>query len=373
MDCFDASSRCLYSVHSEQRYLFFENKQYLNLSSNDYLGLSDVALQREFIEKYDPCQRFVLSNPSSRLMTGNSECYDSLESSIAKLFKKESALVLSCGYMVNNSLIGAIADNHDLIVVDKLVHASIVDGIRLSGCDFERFRHNDLNHLRQIIAKKRAAYNKVFVVVESIYSMDGDTAPITELVELKKEFDLMLYVDEAHAFGVRGESGAGLSEELGVGDQIDIIVATLGKSAASQGGVVVCSLSMRNRLINKMRGLIFSTALPDISLMWSRFIIERMPNYTQKREHLKKISRFVADSLSLKNCDSNIIPIITGSNESAVELQMKLRECGYWVSAIRHPTVAKGGERIRISLSADISDNEIAQFIACYSNIELQK
>lgn len=369
MDSFDASARYLHSVHNEQRYLFFENKQYLNLSSNDYLGLSDAALQREFLDLYEPFNRFVLSNPASRLMTGNSAYYDSLESSIAKLFKKEAALVLSCGYMVNSSLLGAVTESGDLILADKLVHASIVDGIRLSARDFERFRHNDMNHLRQIIERKRSSYNRVFVVVESIYSMDGDTAPINELIALKKEFDIILYIDEAHAFGSRGGSGAGLSEELDVGDQIDIIVATLGKSAASQGGFVVCSLELRNLLINKMRGLIFSTALPDISLMWSKFIVDRMASFSQKREHLKNISQLTAKSLSLPDCQSNIIPIITGSNESAVDLQMKLRNGGYWVSAIRHPTVAKGSERVRISLSADISDEEIGKFIIYCKNL----
>ncbi|MEG1634685.1 MAG: 8-amino-7-oxononanoate synthase [Rikenellaceae bacterium] len=367
MNDLDASCRRLYSVHSKQRYLFFENKQYLNLSSNDYLGLSSEQLQHEFLDTCKPFERFALSNPSSRLMTGNSECYDDLEHSISQLFGKENALVLSCGYMINSSLLGAISEPGDLIIADKLVHASIVDGMRLSLRDFLRFRHGDMAHLRSLLEKNRALYKRVFVVVESIYSMDGDVAPIMELIALKKEFNIVLYVDEAHAFGVRGKNGAGLAEELGVGSQIDIIVATLGKATASQGGFVVCSNSVKELLINKMRGLIFSTALPDISLMWSKFIIDRLPSFSSKREHLKKISTLLAHSLSLSGMQSHIIPIVVGSNEAAVKLQMKLRDGGYWVSAIRHPTVAKGSERIRISLSADITEQEMNDFTTFFT------
>ncbi len=364
MNEIDPSTRRLYNVSSRQRYLLFENKQYLNFSSNDYLALSDIDLQGEFLKKTAPFDNFVMSNPSSRLMTGNSICYEELEDAIARLYNKESALVLSCGFMANSSLLPALVERGDLIIADKLVHASVVDGIRLANCDFERFKHNDMQSLRRILERKRADYNRVYVAVESIYSMDGDIAPLEEIVKLKKEFDLQLYVDEAHAFGVRGSDGAGVCSELGITDDIDIIVVTLGKALASQGGVVVSSLEVRERLINNMRSLIFSTALPDISLMWAKYLVDRLGELNHLRNHLRALTARLCDNLKINHSPSHIIPIVLGSNEAVHKAQLRLREMGYWVTAIRHPTVQKGGERLRISLSAGVTMEEIDNFSA---------
>ncbi|MFI3315775.1 MAG: 8-amino-7-oxononanoate synthase [Rikenellaceae bacterium] len=368
MNNINSSQRYLVNVENRQRYLFLDNKQYLNLSSNDYLGLSDVVLQQEFLETCEPFTYFALSNPSSRLMTGNSNCYAVLEQSIARLFGREAALVLSSGYLVNSTLIGALASNRDLIIADKLVHASMIDGIKLSGCDFERFRHNDMNHLRKILQLRRAKHENVYILAESIYSMDGDVAPLSELVAIKNEFDCKIYLDEAHAFGVRGQRGGGLAQQMCLDDEIDIIVATLGKAAASQGGFVVCSNAIKQTLVNKMRGLIFSTAISDVSLRWSNFIIERMASLNDRREALASLSRKCAEKLSVE-CESHIFAYVLGSNEKAVEVQLKLRECGYWVNAIRYPTVPKGSERLRISLNAQMCDREIEGFIECLKSL----
>ncbi|MFI3321408.1 MAG: 8-amino-7-oxononanoate synthase [Rikenellaceae bacterium] len=363
---FDTSKRQLYNVENRQRYLFYNNKQYLNLSSNDYLGLSSLELQNKFMEEVSPLEKFVMSNPSSRLMTGNSVHYENLEKSIASLFGRESSLVVSCGFLLNATLISAIAAKNSLIIADKLVHASMIDGIKLSGCDFERFRHNDTNHLAQILERKATNYDEVYVMVESIYSMDGDIAPIKEIAELKNEYGFKFYVDEAHAFGVRGEKGCGILEELDMENCAEIVVATLGKAAASQGGFVVCSNEIKDVLINKMRGLIFSTAIPDISLMWSKFIVELLPSLTEKRENLAKLSTKLTELLNIKPSPSHIIPIILGSNDRVVQMQESLRDKGYWLAAIRNPTVAKGSERLRISLSAEITTKELELFAENY-------
>ncbi len=361
-----SSARRLYDVSSRQRYILFEEKQYLNFSSNDYLSLSDVELQSQFIEKSKPFSSFVLSNASSRLMTGNTHCYKVLEDALAALFEKESALVLSSGFMVNCGVLPALVQKRDLIIADKLVHASIVDGLRQCSCDFERFRHNDMAALRRLLERKRGDYDKVYLVVESIYSMDGDLAPMLDIIELKREFDVVLYVDEAHAFGVRGARGAGLCSELGLLDEVDIVIVTLGKALASQGGVVISTAEVRERLINTMRTLIFSTALPDISLQWSHFLVERVQAMMGEREQLMVLARRlydnICDSITLERPSSHIVPIIMRSNEAVCRAQMLLRERGYWVTAIRHPTVPKGSERLRISLCCGITNEQIDAF-----------
>lgn len=361
-----SSARRLYDVSSRQRYILFEEKQYLNFSSNDYLSLSDVELQSQFIEKSKPFSSFVLSNASSRLMTGNTHCYKVLEDALAALFEKESALVLSSGFMVNCGVLPALVQKRDLIIADKLVHASIVDGLRQCSCDFERFGHNDMAALRRLLERKRGDYDKVYLVVESIYSMDGDLAPMLDIIELKREFDVVLYVDEAHAFGVRGARGAGLCSELGLLDEVDIVIVTLGKALASQGGVVISTAEVRERLINTMRTLIFSTALPDISLQWSHFLVERVQAMMGEREQLMVLARRlydnICDSITLERPSSHIVPIIMRSNEAVCRAQMLLRERGYWVTAIRHPTVPKGSERLRISLCCGITNEQIDAF-----------
>ena len=246
---------------------------YLNFSSNDYLGVAaDTALQQEFIAQQNFSSEFLLSNSSSRLMTGNSY-YDELEAELEKFYSGKRALVLGSGFLTNLGVLPAVCTAKDLIVADKLVHASIIDGVKLAQCQVERFRHNDLNHLEKILSKHRANYRRVFIVTESLFSMDGDMAPLRELVEMKERFDCLLYVDEAHAFGVYGNRGAGLAAEAGLDSKVDFIVATFGKALASQGAVVLCNQTWYKLLVNKMRTLIFSTALPPLSLKWKKFLI----------------------------------------------------------------------------------------------------
>lgn len=352
--------RHLADITTLQKYIFFENKQYLNFSSNDYLALSDISLQKEFIGELNLDDEFLLSNPSSRLMTGNSPHYRRLENTLASLYNKEGALVLSSGFMLNSGLLPAITREDDLIIADKLVHASIIDGLKLCKCPFKRFRHNDLSDLRKLIEKEKPQ-GEIYIVTESIFSMDGDTAPLPELVALKKEYGAKLYVDEAHAFGVRGNGGLGLAQELGVIDEVDYLVATFGKALASQGAFVVCDALSREVMINQMRTLIFSTALPPISLLWSDFLLKRLHLFGAKRER-------IARSVALLNeagiaCQSHIVPIRIGDNFKTLEVAQKLREGGIWCSAIRQPTVPKGTERLRLSVTAAFDDSDIQNII----------
>ncbi len=341
-------------------YITVSGVKYLNLSSNDYLSIGASNFQEEFFSEL--CRgEYLMSNPSSRLMTGNSHHYAALESKIAALYSRESATLFNCGYSLNSGVIPAITSKKGYIIADKLVHASIIDGIRLSEAKHSRFKHNDISHLRTLL--QRADGEETLVVLESIYSMDGDLAPLKDIIELKKEYNFKIYLDEAHAFGVRGERGLGLAEELGVMGDIDYIVATLGKAASSCGAFIVGDSLTRELIINRSRTIIYSTALPPINLLWSSFILDKIVNMRGEREHLKKLSEYLSKALNI-SYQSHIIPIVVGENSAALSVANRLKESGFWSSAIRYPTVAKGAARIRLSLNSSMSFESIDAFLA---------
>lgn len=352
--------RQLRDVRLDGRYLWVDGVRYVNFSSNDYLGIgSDLALQSEFFGALlsgGLSDRFLMSNPSSRLMTGNSDDYAGLERAIADFYKREACVVLGSGYLLNSGLPGVLCGAGDLIVADKLIHSSLIDGIRLSGAEFERYRHNDMSHL-EVILRKRAmrsgGIGRVMVVTESVFSMDGDVADLAGLARLQQEFGFMLYLDEAHAFGVCGAQGRGVSWEVPE-LRVDILVATMGKALASQGAFVVCSDEVRRLIVNKMRTLIFSTALPPISLLWSRFVVERLSDSVccGRREKL-------VEYVGVMGSETHIVPVMCGSNAAALELAERICEAGGWATAIRHPTVARGAARVRVSLTAALEMDDI--------------
>lgn len=337
-------------------------KDCVNLSSNDYLGLcNDNELYSKFLEE-NSIHSYPFSAASSRLLTGNSTEYSALEMLLCQLFQREAALVFNSGYHANCGILPALAGKGDFIVADKLVHASIIDGIRLSNADFERFRHSDYEHLERILHEKQKKYENIFIVSESIFSMDGDCADLKKLVELKQKYDCLLYIDEAHAFGVRGAQGLGLAEEQGVIADIDLLVATFGKAIASMGAFVVCSEILRSYLINRSRTLIFTTALPPINIAWTTFIIKQLPYLQNKRNHLQKVSKECAQLLQIP-CQSHIIPYIVGSNEQAIAQAEHLQQKGFFVLPIRYPTVPKNTARLRLSLHADLSMSDIQNLV----------
>ncbi len=351
-----------------------DGKSYCNLSSNDYLGISNsLALQQEFFDTLPLEKGFILSNPSSRLMTGNSTHYQQLEQLLASLYGYQSAVVFSSGYSLNSGVIPAITSKDSYIIADKLVHASIIDGIRLSEAQFTRFKHNDLAHLRSILEGVSSECSDIVVIVESIYSMDGDLAPLAELVQLKNEFGFALYVDEAHAFGIRGERGLGLCEQLNLIGEVDYVVATLGKAAASCGAFIVSDNQTRELIVNRCRTLIFSTAMAPVSLLWSSFIIEKIVGMHAERQTLSHLSNNLREGLSsvVKNDlgSSHIIPIIVGDNSKALQVASELRDKGIWATAIRYPTVAKGSARIRLSLNSSLSNDKIRYVIEAICSI----
>ncbi len=347
-------------------------REYCNLSSNDYLGLgSEVGLQGEFLETLDK-ERFLLGNPSSRLMTGNSPAYEALEAALARAMQAEAALVLGSGFAVNSGVLPAVSRRGDLILADKLVHASLIDGLRLceAGVEWRRFRHNDMEQLAAMLAAapRSGDGRRTIVVTESLFSMDGDFAPLAELAALQREYGFWLYLDEAHAFGVYGARGTGLLAAYNAAHpeaplRAEYQVVTFGKALASSGAAVICSEETKGLLVNRMRPLIFSTAMPDMSLLWTRFLLDRLPEFEARRERVRELISIVNNTLQPEvPYGSQIVPIRAGANERALQMAAELREAGFWTTAIRHPTVPQGEARVRVSLCAHHDPAEIERF-----------
>lgn len=354
-------------VRPDGAYIHLGEERLLNLSSNDYLGIATRGDWRD-AALADVRELGALGSTSSRLMTGNSVEVDELEQLLARRFGRESALVLGSGYHMNVGILPALADSHTVILADKLVHASIIDGLRLCSCRFERFRHNDLNHLEKLLGKY-ADHPEIIIVVESIYSMDGDEADLRGLVALKQRYpQIRLYVDEAHAIGVRGAGGLGLAEETGTIADIDFLLGTFGKALASMGGYIICDDLVRRYLVNRCRSLIFSTALPPISIRQTLRIVEALPSYHAEREQLATYTQVAHQRLQDLGLStpstSHIIPIILGEAERAVRLAEQMRRLGYYVLPIRPPTVPAGSCRLRLSLTSETDPRDFLDTLA---------
>ena len=342
----------------------------VNFSSNDYLGLAtDAGLALAFEaywqgrgigNRYGGC--------SSRLLAGNSPLYGAVERQLELMYRRP-ALFFNSGYHANMGILPALAQKGDLVLSDKLVHASLIDGIRLCGADHVRFRHLDYEQLERLLKQKRANYRHVFIVTESVFSMDGDLADLAKLVELKHAFDAFLYVDEAHSVGVRGLHGLGLAEEAGLLPHVDLLVGTMGKAWASVGAYVVCEGVLRQLLVNKCRTLIFTTALPPVNLAWTLFVLERFHTFAPRRTHLQSLSSHCLNLLARTalpaHSQSHILPVAVGDSRVTVLLSEYLQRHGFLVMPIRPPTVPQGTSRLRLSLTANLETGQLERLADC--------
>ena len=340
----------------------------LNCSSNDYLGLaSDTQLQAEFFSNFPTdCPPF--GSTSSRLLTGDSAHHQALEHTLSIAYQRP-ALLFNSGYHANIGILPALADARTLILADKLVHASLIDGIRLSGAAYKRFPHNNIERLTAMLAQYAEHYQRIIIVTESIFSMDGDFAPLAELAALKQSYPhILLYLDEAHAVGICGTQGLGLAEQQNCLADIDILVGTFGKAAASIGAYVICNEVLHDFLINHARPFIFGTSRPPINAAWSNFIFQHFAAWQDKRQHLANISAHLRQAIARQGLpmpsQSNVVPYITGSNQSAEQLSAALQSQGCYALPIRPPTVPAGSARIRFSLTAAMSTQDIDWLIS---------
>lgn len=360
--------RTLPDVEHDGRWIHVEGRTMLNLSSNDYLGLaSETGLRQAFFDSLSG-EDALLSSSSSRLLTGSYSAYTRLEHLLGEYFEKEAALTFSSGYHMNAGILPVIADARTLILADKLVHASLIDGIRLSAARCIRYRHQDYQQLEMLLAKHHRDFERIVIVTESIFSMDGDIAPLSRLVELKKHYPgTMLYVDEAHAIGVRGRKGLGIAEEQGCIRDIDFLCGTFGKALASVGAYVVCNRTVRDYLVNRMRTFIFTTALPPLNVAWTCWVMEHLPGMDARRRHLAVLSAHLREALRKRGyvcpSDSHIVPMIVGGSHDTVIKAEQMQRHGFYILPVRPPTVPENTSRLRFSLTAGMTLPELEQLI----------
>ncbi len=336
----------------DEKYIYFKGKKLLNLSSNNYLNFADnKQITEEFLDAVGT--EYSLGSASARLLTGTLPVYGELENLLSDLYGKEAALLYNSGYHANVGIASALNQKGDVIFSDKLNHASIIDGMKLSDGKFFRFPHNNMEALEKLLIRERENYKNAFIITESVFSMDGDIEDLKKIIELKKKYNCNLIIDEAHAFGVFGEKGLGVAEELGIINDVDLIVGTFGKAVGSMGAFVVGSKTLIDFLINKSRSFIFSTALPPINIAFTKWIIEnKFPLVKEKRKRMLSIAKKFGS-------DSHIIPVVVGENKDTVDLCEVLFHNGYFTLPIRPPTVPVGTSRLRLSLTCEIEEQEL--------------
>lgn len=338
--------------------------------SNNYLGLaSHPALQEAAVRAV---RSYGYGAAGSRLISGTMRPHVELEERLARLFGKEAALVFPSGWTANEAVIKTIPQAGDLVLLDKLDHASIIDAARSGAAGFRTYRRDRLGRLERLLAEKQSAHK--FIVTESVFSMDGDTADLAKLVKLKKDCGGFLIVDEAHAFGCRGARGAGLAEEMGVLEDVDIIVATLSKAVGATGGVVAGPRCVIEYLVNKARSFIYTTAPSPVNCAVAQRALDVIASEPQRRERLNANAAYLRSRLEKLGIDigtssSHIIPVIVGSASAALEVSRRLYDTGYLVVAIRPPTVPAGTARLRISVQSEHSKEQLEGLCEALANV----
>lgn len=338
-----------------------DGRRLADFSSNDYLGLSRhpalIARAAEWAREWGA------GSGASRLVRGELAPFARIEAKIARAKGTEAALVLASGFQANASVLPALFDAKALVFTDRLNHASLHHGCAAAGVHQIRFRHNDLEHLAELLAKHAPEGRPMFVVTETVFSMDGDRADVPGLVELTERFGAFLYLDEAHATGVLGEAGFGLA--AGYGGRIGLVMGTFSKALGGFGAYVACSAALRDYLINRCGGLIYATALPPPVLGTMDAALDLVPTLAAERRHLQHVAalfraRMAAAGLDTGASSTQIVPVILGSEDRALRVAKALEAEGFLGVAIRPPTVPAGTSRIRFAFSALHSEALVA-------------
>lgn len=348
-----------------------EGKTLLHFSSNNYLGLAGHPTLKSAAIK--AIQDWGVGGGASRLVSGNSRLYFELETRIAKFKNTESALVFPSGYAANIGSIGALAQKHDLIFADRLCHASLIDGARLSKATLRVYRHKDTEQLAKLLRRKKKK-EQTLIITDGVFSMDGDIAPLAEILRLAEEFDALIYLDDAHATGVLGSNGRGTCDHFGLSSPRIIQMGTLSKALGSLGGFIATDRVFIEYLINKARPFIYTTALPPALLATALAGFDLIENDPEIRNRLWQLTRHVRtqiNQMGFNTCGSEtpIIPILIGPTETALTFSQKFLEEGIYIPAIRPPTVPDGTSRLRISLMATHTDEQIQFLLNSLENI----
>lgn len=344
-----------------------DGRPLLNLASNDYLALARhpdvIAAARRALYDYGA------GATASRMVTGTLPCHTILEERLASHRGYPAALLFSSGYAANLGVLTSLARRGDHVFADRLIHASLIDAARLCGAGLHRFRHNDATHLAELLAQAPARGRRI-VAVESVFSMDGDLAPLDDLAAVADRYDALLVVDEAHAEGVFGPGGRGRVAEAGLQDKVNLCVATLSKALGSAGGFVACSEPMRTHLLHRARSFIYSTATPPAAMgaaLGALNVLARDPGRGAEvlaRAYLFR-QRLAAAGLETLRSQSQIVPVLLGDAERTMAVAARLEEGGILAAAIRPPSVPPGTARLRFSITYGHAPEELERAADC--------
>ena len=345
----------------DARNLRVGGRTYVNFASNDYLALrfheALLARAREWAEVHG------VGSGASRLVTGNLDLFAPIEAKVASLKDKPAALLMASGFQANAAILQALFDRsvlgaEPLVFADRLNHASMHFGCKAAGVRQIRYRHGDAGHLAELLTPYQSASRPKFILTESVFSMDGDVAPVPEIARLARAYDAMLIVDDAHATGILGEGGRGLSGGA------DIVIGTFSKALGSFGAYVACSEGMRDYLVNRCSGLIYSTALPPPVLGAIDAALDLVADLEGARAHVAGLAARFREEAGALGYDTGasstqIVPVIAGTADAALQLSARLREAGFWATAIRPPTVPQGAARVRLAFTAAHTEADI--------------
>ena len=349
--CIDSAQGVKVNVGGSEKVLFCSNN-YLNLACD----------QRIISAATDAMAKFGYGSAASRLISGTMAPHVELEKKLAELFGKESSLVFSSGFVANEALIKTLPGKGDLLLLDKLDHASIMSASSDSDATFRTFHRGQYEKAERFLVSDK--FNRRFIITESIFSMDGDLAELEKLVELRNKYDAILIVDEAHAFGCMGKNGAGMADEMGLLSDVDIIVGTLSKAAGCVGGFLAGNKCVTDYIVNKAKEFIYTTAPAVVNCAAAMTAIDIFKAEPQRQERLRENAAYLRNKLIKIGCDigqsqSHVVPVIIGDNQRTVDISAKLFGAGFVVVAIRPPTVLPGTARLRISLQCDHTKEQI--------------
>ena len=344
-----------------------DGKPVVLLCSNNYLGIAEHPALKQ--AACDAMERYGVGSGASRLVSGNTEMHEELERRIAVFKGAESAILFNSGYAANTGIIPAVAGEGDLVLSDQLNHASIIDGCRLSRARTEVYRHRDMDHLESLL-RSNAAPRKL-IVTDGVFSMDGDIAPLPDLVELAERYDAILMVDDAHATGVLGKHGRGTAEHFGLEDRVPIQMGTLGKALGSFGAYVAGDRDVVHYLVNTCRSYVFSTSLPPAVCAASIAAINVLETEPWRKDKLWENRNLLARGLSsldigLYPSETPIFPLLVGRSGQALQASQEAFLQGIFITAIRPPTVPEGSARLRATVMATHSEEDIAQAVKTF-------